>query len=241
MTSLDVALKGSLFLQQIVAQHDICSACLKIVCQQGVLVENIQAALHLKHQYQPDKTKRITTSLIQKIIAEAKEIERSEFSLLCRNTLVALCGGLESQVKDVAAAIVLGDKLVMKKLETRAATIRADGILAKTESERARAIIEELYRKESAKHGQSRKLMRLLEAVGCGVLVDGVAQREIDEAFEVRNAIVHRGGKIDHQLKAKARNINGEVGNDVDLSGPIFARYRSAIMTLSEEIPATFI
>ena len=241
MTSFDVALQGNAYLQQIVSQHDICSACLKIVGQQEALVENIQAVLHVKHQYQPDKTKVITTTLIRKIIAEAKQIERTEFSLLCRNTLVALCGGLESQVKNVIASIVLEDERILKKFANRAIKIDVGDILAKTDRERARVIVEVLYREESAKSGHSRKLLRLLESVDCKVSIDANVLAGIDEAFEVRNVIVHRGGKIDQQLKSKAPDIRQEIGDDVDLSGSKFPNYRDAIMALSEAIPVTFI
>ena len=236
MNSYDIAFQGWEYLVQLIKQHDLCTACVKIVSKQDVLVENIKVSLHQKHHFQPEKTKAITSALIQNIIAEAKQAEGTEFSLLCRNTLVALCGGLESLVKDVVSASILEKKNNLEKLGNRSMKIELVDLLAKSDEERARIFVDSLFREETSKNGHTNKLLRLLEYVDGKIEVDRQIQLTIDEAFEVRNVIVHRGSKVDDQLKSKIPNIRQEVGDSVEMSTLVFRSYKDAIFNFAETV-----
>ena len=227
MNAFDKAIQGLAYLEQIALQHDICTACLKIVSKQDSLEETIKVILHQKHHFQPEKTKVITTALIQSIIAEAKQAERNEFSLLCRNTLVALCGGLECLVKDVVAASILENENLQEKIRSKA-KIKLKLPLVKGDEEGARVLVDSCYKKVPSEHGHTRKFLLLLE--DGGIVADGDVQLTIDEAFAVRNVIVHHGSKVDKRLKSKFPNIQREIGDFVDMSAPVFQNYRKTII-----------
>jgi hypothetical protein len=55
-------------------------------------------------------------------------------------------------------------------------------------------------------------------------------QKAIDEAYEVRNVIVHRGGKIDHRLKSRAPDFEGEIDQQIELKATRFLEYQTAIL-----------
>ena len=60
----------------------------------------------------------------------------------------------------------------------------------------------------------------------------------IDEAFAVRNVIVHHGSKVDKRLKSKFPNIQQEIGDFVDVSAPVFQSYKKTIIDFAQSVPS---
>jgi hypothetical protein len=238
MTSQEAADQGYEYLAQILAQHDLSTACMKIVGRSPDYVENFKVALHIKHEFEPERIKRITTSLIQDIVVRAKQSEGGEFNLLCGNTLVALCGGLESLVKDVVAASLLEDERLVERLRDQKLRISVSDALASDAEERARFIVDILYTEEGAKLGQAERFMRLLKSINrdTDVKLDDNGRNNINEAFEIRNAIVHRGSRFDRRLKLKMPHFDQAVGTPIDVGETRFRAYRNSIMQFSGEI-----
>ncbi len=235
MTSFEIANQGYAYLDQIGAQHDVCTACIKIVSRQDPLAENILALLHTKHHFTPERIKGITLNLVKRLIDDAKQTEHEEFFLICRNTLVALCGGLENLVKDVVAQELLENPSFLEKLGKRQLRIPASDLLAGTDEERARLLVDTLYFEESTKNGHVEKFMRLFEYIDRKgeMEVEEKVKSAIDEAFEVRNVIVHRGSKVDKRLKDRVKNFDQEIGEFVNLRNARFQSYRSAIFAFA--------
>lgn len=232
MSPYEVAGEGHAYLSQIVDQHDLCTACLKIVSRQQDYVENIKVLMHQKNSFDPKRIEKITPALILRIMERAGETESEEFSVLCRNTLVALCGGLESLIKDVVAAIFLEKPEHLRKFEGRSLRFPVSSIVLGTGEERARLFVDELYRDEGVKHGQAHRFLRLLGYVDreWDMKPVGEVNGDLDEAYEVRNAIVHRGGKIDQRLATKVSGFAAQVGSPIKMNEERFHRYRGAIL-----------
>src|SRR6266446_3033421 len=239
MTSFEAANQGYEYLAQIVGQHDLCTACLKIVGRQDVYVENVKAILHQKHGFDPERTRKITSALIQDIIGQAKLSERQEFSLLCANTLVALCGGLENLVKDVVAAAFLENIQFVEKLADQSLRVYASDMLIRSDEERARSLVDGLYQKESARRGHTERFMQILRYIDREIEIERQSHTAIDEAYEVRNVIVHRGGKVDARLIKSVPTLNQNIGNPVDIGESVFRGYRRAILQFADKIGAS--
>jgi hypothetical protein len=243
MTPFDVAIHGHAYLDQINYQHDLCTACLKIVSRQQDYVENIKVLMHQKNNFDPKRIKEITSDFIQRIMENAGETERGEFYLLCQNTLVALCGGLENLVKDFVAAAFLFEPELMRKLEDRSIRFSVSSVIFGTDDERSRLLVDELYREEGARHGQFHRFFRLLDYIDSGVFkghwdkkqVSAISS-DIDEAYEVRNAIVHHGGKIDQRLASRIPSLASVAGSTIVLDSQRFQRYRNAINKFSQQL-----
>jgi hypothetical protein len=158
MTPFDTANQGYQYLADIIAQHNLCTACMKIVGGQDALVESIRAILKMRRKFEPERIRQITPSLVKSLISQAKRSEHNEFTLLSRNTLVALCGGLESLVKDVVAAEFLENPEWVDKFNDRSLRFRASDLLVHDDLERARLLVDALYQAEGAKSGQTERL-----------------------------------------------------------------------------------
>ncbi len=241
MTSFEAANQGYEYLAQIVGQHDLCTACLKIVGRQGHDVENIKVTLHEKHGFDPERTRRITSVVVQDIIDQAKLSECQEFSLLCTNTLVALCGGLENLVKDVVALAFVENIQFVEKLADQSLRVYASDILTRTDEERARSLVDALYQKEGAKRGHTERFMQFLRYIDREIAIEKQSGTAIDEAYEVRNAIVHRGSKIDHRLVKGVPNLSQEIGHPIDVGESKFRAYRKAILQFADKITSSYL
>ena len=244
MTPFDIATQGHAYLDQINNQHDLCTACFKIVSRQQDYVENIKVLMHQKNNFDPKRTENITSDFIRRIIEKAGETERDEFPLLCQNTLVALCGGLENLVKDFVAAAFLFEPDLMRKLEDRLIRFSVSSVIFGTDDERSRLLVDELYREEGARHGQFHRLFRLLDYIDSGALkghwdkkLVSAISSDVDEAYEVRNAIVHHGGKVDQRLASRIPSLASAVGSTIVLDSQIFQRYRNAISKFAWQMP----
>ncbi len=244
MTPFDVAAQGHAYLDQINNQHDLCTACLKIVSRQPDYVENIKVLMHQKNSFDPKRIKKITSNFIKGIVKNAGETEKGEFSMLRQNTLVALCGGLENLVKDFVAAAFLFEPELMRKLEDRSIRFSVSSVIFGTDDERSRMLVDELYREEGARHGQFHRFFRLLNYIDSGALkghwdkkqVSAISS-DIDEVYEVRNAIVHHGGKIDQRLASRISSFASIVGSPIVLDSQRFQRYRNAINKFAWQMP----
>lgn len=236
MKSAEVAIQGDMYLAQILAQHNLCTAAIKIISRQDDYVENIKVLLHQKNKFEPDRIRNISSDLVRKIITEAKQSETEEFSLLCRNTLVALCGGLEILVKDVVAAKFIERPAFVEELGDRKLRIRAADFLSYTDEDRARALVDALYKDLPTGHSHVEKFKKLFQFVGenIGVMTEKKYQDKIDEAYELRNAIVHRGSKVDLQLKASVPHFN--LGEPIEMGDSMFRMYRDAMLKFAGEI-----
>ena len=244
MTPFDVATQGHAYLDQINNQHDLCTACLKIVSRQQDYVENIKVLMHQKNNFDPKRIEKITSDFIQRIMENASETERGEFSLLCQNTLVALCGGLENLVKDFVAAAFLFEPELMRKLEDRSIRFSVSSVIFGTDDERSRLLVDELYREEGARHGQFLRFFRLLDYIDSGMLKGhwdkkqvSAISNDINEAYEVRNAIVHHGGKIDQRLASRIPSLASAVGSPIVFDSQRLQRYRHAIKQFAWQMP----
>lgn len=237
----EVADQSYAYLVQILHQHDLCTACLKIVSRQQDYVENIQVLMHQKNSFDPQKVEKITPELIRGIMEGAGKIESEEFSLLCRNTLVALCGGLESLVKDYVAAYFLHEPERLRHFDGRSFRLPISSVIFGTDEERARVLVDELYRDEGAKQGHARRFLRLLGYLDpkWDTKTASKVSSDLDEAYEVRNAIVHHGGRVDQRLASKVSSLDLEVGSPIDLNEQRFGRYRHAILEFAGQIQAS--
>ena len=241
MSPFEVAIQSHAYLVQIVEQHDLCTACLKIVGRQQDYVENIKVLIHQKNRFDPKRIENITPSLILGIKESAKKTESEEFPLLCRNSLVTLCGGLESLVKDYVAAIFLVEPERLRNFDGRSFRFPVSSIIFGTDEERARLFVDELYRDEGTKHGHTRLFLRLLRYVDRDIDMKTVSaiSSDLDEAYEVRNTIVHHGGKIDRRLASKVSSFASEIGSSIEMNEERFRRYRHAILEFAGQTPVS--
>jgi len=238
MDSFDNELKAFEFLAQIAVQHDLSTACLKIVGSSPALVENFRTTLLLRSKFDPEKVKRISSKFVESIVVQARSLEQAEFSLLSGNTLVALCGGLENLVKETVWVKLMENPALVSKLgEQRAIKVSLEEFLSSGQEERARLIVDRAYRESGARHGPYERFLLLLKTVEAVPTEPPKDDRKaIDDAFEVRNAIVHNGSRIDRRLLVKVGNEEVAIGNPFELHEHDFKRYRTAILKLASVI-----
>ena len=238
MSPYEVALQCDAYLREIADQHDLCTACLKIVSRQQDYVENVMVLMHQKNGFDPEKVAKITPAFIRELMASAGKTESDGFSILCRSTLVALCGGLENFIKDYVAANILSDPAHCRNLNGRSFKVPASSLVLSTDEERVAFVVDELYRDEGTKTGHTNLFLRLLEYVDQRRNLDTVIEMrtDLDEAYVVRNAIVHNGGRIDQRLASKVPRFAPEVGNTIQMNEQTFRRYRNALLKFAGQI-----
>jgi hypothetical protein len=69
----------------------------------------------------------------------------------------------------------------------------------------------------------------LLEVVGLGGQVDSAAREIFLELTEVRNVVVHRGGRVDGRFRERCPFVNWTVGDSVQFTPGRLDRYHAAV------------
>lgn len=226
---------GWVLLDQIIKQHDLATACLKIVGQGESLVEQLTVQMRQKHDFAPTKVKTITSNLLRDIIQTARNTEKTEFWLLCNNTIVALCGALESMAKDVAAYEITRSGWPDSDAQERKFKFSAHEFLTMNPHEKARIIVDRVFDEERTRNGYGSRLEAIL-SICTPFKVDTDIKLAVDEAYEMRNAIVHRGALFDRKLVAKLPRFEAEIGRPIRIVGADFNRYRKSIQEFASEI-----
>jgi hypothetical protein len=159
------------------------------------------------------------------------EIE-TDFLKLRAHSLVDEWGALEVLVDDLLVAWFTNSPALLSKRETAKLRIPLGEFQQLDDEERLRFLVQELARDRKAdlKAGVTRFEV-LLGAIDLDGEVRGSLKRDVFEAHQVRNAIVHRRGRADRRLLAACPWMPIEIGEHVPLHEANHVRYEVGILS----------
>ena len=199
------------------------------------LLEAIQNYDDVVGNNDPDKFGRL--ELAKRDAAWIERESKSGFPLLHSHSVVAIWASLEN----------LCDDLLTNWLENRPAAWEIDQIrklripLAKfrelSESEHSRYVVLELRRSlgTELRTGPGR-LVPLLDVFGLAPRMGDGLRRALVELGQIRNVIVHAGGRADKRLVENCPWLNYEIGSEIRIQHALWAWYRLASERFAERV-----
>jgi hypothetical protein len=170
------------------------------------------------------KTERLKNAI--KLESFAEEQKKNGFSYLYILSIIRLWSILEASVDDLIINI-----LISQKMKTQEHLFKIKGGLLEFVSlnhyERAEYILEALKSdiKANLKIGVGR-FETLLETVGFNGSVPNVIRRNILELSQIRNAIIHKNGKVDSRLLKSCPWMDWKINEEIVLSVRDFTKYQ---------------
>lgn len=143
-----------------------------------------------------------------------------DFATLRRSSLVAACAAFENVAKSFFVEWVEWDSTSVEGALSRRVSLHGDELLL-DERDRLFIFADSLYKEAKGKTFSEKLNAFVREVIPkkynlFATEMEKVASERFDEAFLIRNCIVHRGGNADRRLAAK---IGVAEGAEIELSG----------------------
>lgn len=152
----------------------------------------------------------------RKRVELAKEEEKNDFPLLHAHTLVSVWSALEAGIQDLLVLVLLNDDKAISQESLSKIKVGVAEFIALDDIERARLLVNELYRNVRADQKQG---VNQFESVLSFFDLDGEisdnVQRDIFELQQLRHVLVHRAGVADRLLTKRCPWMGVEVGQKV--------------------------
>lgn len=187
----------------------------------------VLAEVDEKHRT-PEHEKVIVTAQRDADLAE-REIATG-FPILFANALVALWSLLEETIRATVAAWLKNDPTVWQVDVIAKLRVRLGEYERLSKEERYYYVAELMESETSAglRNGVAR-FEAMLKPLSLDGPVPDELRKDMFELGQVRNVIVHRGGRIDRQLTNSCPWLNFEVGNELSIKKEQFDQYLKAV------------
>jgi hypothetical protein len=143
--------------------------------------------------------------------------------------LVASWGYLEAAVEDLTTAWLVN---VPSSIETREVTrlqVRLGDIVGLSPGDLGTLVVRELQKSVKAEEAAGiGRMEAILRPIGLGGGFDEANRRLLLEASEIRNILVHRGGRVDRRFVDRCSWLGYRPGDNVTLSAQMVSAYVGA-------------
>jgi hypothetical protein len=153
---------------------------------------------------------------------------RRDFRLLHASAVVALWGALEVAIEDFLIAWLMNNPSALRIEALQKTKIALAEYEALDREDRMRVLLRELERSVIGKQGVGC-FEPLLDTFGLSGSVVKARKQGIYELQQVRNVIVHRGGRADRRFVEACPHWKAKVGEQLKLSGKDCSRYQRAV------------
>lgn len=200
--------------------------------------DQIEAHLQAVGGFDPKADKLRLRELGDDLVGWAHEESGTEFQGIRRAYLIGACGALENLAKCCFASWVNEDPATMERIRARKLSVSLSEFLDGDRQERIFAAADRVFQDtESRRHFQKfcAYIKPLIPVQNEAELAnfDAVDSDSFDEAFMVRNRLVHHGARADPRL-AKAFGISQ--GEPLKISRVHVGRYMRAIDAMASII-----
>lgn len=183
---------------------------------------------------------KISVDAIERAQDDARWVER-EISggvpLLHSHSLVALWGSLEVLCEDLTACWLLNTPAVWEQPQLRKLKVSVGQFQALDGGERVRFVVKELSRSLAVDLSTGvGRLAPLLDVCGLAPPMGSNLRRGLHELSQVRNVVVHCGGRADAKLLAECPWLPWRVGDTVVVSHDIYGWYSHAARRFAERV-----
>jgi len=177
------------------------------------------------------------TSLGEELQSYAKEQSDAGMPYLRALLTIRLVIVTETVIQDAVLTSLESVPGVLEREEVRRIKGPVAELLAASPAERAEFFAMALAR-DGKDHSQSGigKYERLLQAVGLGGAIDDTVQRALFELVQVRNALVHAGGKADAKFCKSCPSFKLVPGSAISITSEMSQRYRVATISFLFEL-----
>lgn len=163
------------------------------------------------------------------IAAWARAELARDFRTLHVQSCVAFWAALDTFIEDLTVACLEHDSALMERDELAKVRLPLAEFMLLTEDERRRLLVSELTRREGFQAGIG-KFDKMLGFVGLGGATRDETKRTLLELGEVRNCLVHRGGRADRRLLRLCPWLCLKIDELIPVSDADCARYSDAIL-----------
>lgn len=169
----------------------------------------------------------------------ASDLVSSNFQVLRRSSLISLCAALEHLLKSV---LVEWSEFAPEKiagLEQVKISIHASDFLEAEQRDRLFLVADKLYQDASSAKSYFEKLRAIFrthlpdQTAALAIELKNISENDVNEAFLIRNCLVHHGAKVSRFLSSRTEM---EHGSPIILSAKSLGRYFDAIEKLADAV-----
>jgi len=212
--------------------HSTLRMAIQLVASNPDLAALLEAQLKLNAGFVQNATKASSSNAADRAIEVARNLVESDFQVLRRSGLIGLCASLEHLVKCI---IVEWSELAPQKvhgLEHLKISLQASDFLEADQRDRFFLIADKIYQEAQSSRGHADKIRNIMRTN----LPDqydifkseasAINELDLNEAFLVRNCLVHHGAKVNRPL---AKLDGFELGAPITITAKSLGRYFEAI------------
>lgn len=179
---------------------------------------------------------RLFCERVQEIV---EETAKREFEPIRRTGLVELCSAIEYQFKVTIVEWAEANSKVLTGLENVKVRLPAEALLEGSQRERLHALVDWIYQDVSSANGHLKKICAIVgkhlksKSDLFSKSLSEVKQEVFDQAFVVRNCLVHDGGIVNSRV---SKILHQKIGDELHLSKTTMSAFLSEVEKVSDAI-----
>jgi len=212
--------------------HVTAKTAIQLIATEVDLRPRIQALLQTNSGFAKGATDSAYSDSADITVRTAQEIIDNDFMNLRTSMLIGQCAALEHLIK---CLIVEWAEIAPQKIEgldSFRISLQASDFLEADLRDRLFLVADKLYQDTPSNKGHSEKFRSIVRNHIPHQFelfqreIEAVDKDDLDEAFLVRNCVIHNGAKINRQL---ARLDGFELGGSIVISSRLLGKYSKAI------------
>lgn len=198
----------------------------------------ILAYLQGAHGFPPDQTPEQWGDYVSDLIAWAHDERKTEFQGTRRSAVVATCSALENSAKCLFVARAELDPTTLESIATKRVSVSVSDYVNLAERDRYFALADKLFQDTDSKWHFDKfsnyvKLIAPEMHANFDAQTKDIEKTDFNEAFSVRNCIVHHGARA---TKALSTFAQFPIGTDVRITVDSQKRYLKAMRAFAGAI-----
>ena len=226
-------------LKRIWYSHSASRAALQLLATNEELRSLVQVQFQINNRFEKQGEPSAYETAAERVMEIAHELSENDFQLLRRSSLVGICSAFEHLVKSLIVEWAELEPDKVNGLDTIRLSVQASDFLESDLRDRLFLVADRIYLDTSTNRGHLEKVRLIVgnhlpqQTRRFESKMQEVPKNDFNQAFLVRNCIVHHGACVNRQL---SRQPGFELGNPVEISAAMLGRYFSAIQKAGDAL-----
>jgi hypothetical protein len=173
-------------------------------------------------------------SMAKSTAKQAIKLEQDDFNVINIHCVVAIWGALEACVENMITLILMNDRGAINTLRQSGATVRS--IPGAPADEDCFKIYKNLERELRKSKSVAEAYVEMLGIFGINVDCDNGMATKMAEINEIRNALLHRAGRINQRSITNAPALKPYLNRKIAIGAAVCGKYQKVVSDFCRNI-----
>ncbi len=173
-------------------------------------------------------------SMAQSTAKQAIKLEQDDFNVINIHCCIAIWGALEACVENIITLVLMNDPEAINRLRQSVATVRS--ITGAPTEEDCFKIYKNLEREFRKSKSVAETYVGMLGIFGINVDCDDAMATKMAEINEIRNALLHRAGRINQRSITNAPALEPYLNRKIAIGTAVCGEYQKVVLDFYRNI-----